>query len=147
MEIADALRQYGAESTSDTRELWRRMLFNVLISNTDDHPRNHGFIYVGPSGWRLSPAYDLNPVPADIRPRIISMTIDEADGICSLGLIMKHAEYFDISAKHARVAAKEVANVVKNWRGKAQELGIPKGEIERMATAFEHDDLRNAAKL
>ena len=72
LEIVDALRQHGAAPKADMEALWRRMVFNILISNTDDHLRNHGFLYAGQAGWRLSPAYDLNPVPTDIKPRILS---------------------------------------------------------------------------
>jgi serine/threonine-protein kinase HipA len=75
MEIADALRPYAAAAKEDLAALWRRIVFNVLISNTDDHLRNHAFVYVGTSGWRLSPAYDLNPVPTDIKPRMLSTSI------------------------------------------------------------------------
>jgi serine/threonine-protein kinase HipA len=82
MEIGDALLRYGADPKTDQRALWRRMVFNILIANTDDHLRNHAFIYEGPNGWRLSPAYDLNPVPTDIKPRILSTTITEDDGTC-----------------------------------------------------------------
>lgn len=72
LEIADALRQYGAATKDDLAQIWRRIVFNVLISNSDDHLRNHGFLYGSHVGWRLSPAYDLNPVPVDIRPRVLS---------------------------------------------------------------------------
>ena len=72
LEIVDALRQHGAAPKADMEALWRRLVFNILISNTDDHLRNHGFLYAGQEGWRLSPAYDLNPVPTDIKPRILS---------------------------------------------------------------------------
>jgi serine/threonine-protein kinase HipA len=70
MEIADALRQYGAKPEEDCAQLWRRIVFSILISNSDDHLRNHGFLYNPTGGWRLAPAYDLNPVPLDIKPRI-----------------------------------------------------------------------------
>ena len=63
LEIVDALRQHGAAPKANMEALWRRLVFNILISNTDDHLRNHGFLYAGQEGWRLSPAYDLNPVP------------------------------------------------------------------------------------
>ena len=69
LEIVDALRQHGAAPKADMEALWRRIVFNILISNTDDHLRNHGFLYEGHDGWRLSPAYDLNPVPTDIKPQ------------------------------------------------------------------------------
>ena len=71
-EFVDALRQHGAAPKQDMHMLWRRIVFNVLISNTDDHLRNHGFLYDGPDGWRLAPAYDLNPVPVDIKPRVLA---------------------------------------------------------------------------
>lgn len=65
-------------------ELWRRIVFSILISNTDDHLRNHGFLYSGQPGCRLSPAYDLNPVPVDIKPRLLTTAINEDDGTASL---------------------------------------------------------------
>src|ERR1019366_1989406 len=80
LEVADVIQRYGAEPTEDLHELWRRIVFSVLISNTDDHLRNHGFLYEGNRGWRLSPAYDLNPVPVQFRPRVLSTLINEQDG-------------------------------------------------------------------
>ena len=68
LEFVDVLRQHGAAPKEDMRALWRRIVFSILISNTDDHLRNHGFLWTGSAGWRLSPAYDLNPVPTDIKP-------------------------------------------------------------------------------
>jgi hypothetical protein len=91
MEIADGLRQHGAAAKDDIRELWRRIVFNVLISNTDDYLRNHGFLYEGPAGWWLSPAYDLNPVPVDIKPRILTTAINEDDNTASLDVAMSVA--------------------------------------------------------
>lgn len=63
------MRAHGAAAAQDLAELWRRIVFSVLISNTDDHLRNHGFLYVGAVGWRLSPVFDVNPVPSDIKDR------------------------------------------------------------------------------
>jgi len=74
LEIVDALRQHGAAPKADMEALWRRLVFNILISNTDDHLRNHGFLYAGQEGWRLSPAYDLNPQPTDIKPQLTAGT-------------------------------------------------------------------------
>ena len=73
-------------------------VFNILISNMDDHLRNHGFLYEGPAGWRLSPAYDLNPVPIDIKPRVLTTAINEDDGTASLELALSVAEYFEVDA-------------------------------------------------
>jgi serine/threonine-protein kinase HipA len=83
LEIIDALRQYGSQPEKDCAQLWRRIVFNILIANTDDHLRNHGFLYQL-RGWKLSPAYDMNPTPSDIRPRVLSLAIDEADNSGSL---------------------------------------------------------------
>jgi serine/threonine-protein kinase HipA len=125
-------------------ELWRRMVFNILVSNTDDHLRNHGFLYAGPDGWRLAPAYDLNPVPVDIRPRVLTTAIDLDDATASLELAREVAGYFELDDTHARAIAKEVGQAVSDWRGEAVLGGLPVAQIDRMASAFEHDDLRAA---
>ena len=93
LELVDALRQHGAAPKEDMEALWRRMVFNVLISNTDDHLRNHAFLYEGPNGWRLSPAYDLNPVPTDIKPRMLATAITEDDNTASVDLAFDVAGY------------------------------------------------------
>jgi serine/threonine-protein kinase HipA len=144
MEIADALRQHGAASKEDIRELWRRIVFDVLISNTDDHLRNHGFLYSGPTGWRLSPAYDLNPVPVDVKPRILTTAINEDDNTASLELAMSVAPYFGLDDARARADAGAVARAVETWRDEAARHGLKKEEIARMASAFEHQDLEAA---
>lgn len=144
LEIVDALRQHGATPKADMRALWRRLVFNILISNTDDHLRNHGFLYAGQEGWQLSPAYDLNPVPTDIKPRILTTAINEDDGTASLVLAMEVAEYFELDGAKARQIAAEVGKSVSKWREEAARHGIGKAEIDRMASAFEHDDLKQA---
>lgn len=146
-EIADALRMHGAAARTDLPQLWRRMVFTVLISNTDDHLRNHGFLYAGPGGWRLSPAYDLNPVPVDVRPRVLSTAIAvDLDPTASLDMAIEVAEFFDLKPDAARAIAAEVAAAVTRWRETAVNLGIARAEIDRMESAFEHDDLA-AARL
>lgn len=144
LEIVDALRQHGASPKEDIEALWRRLVFNILISNTDDHLRNHGFLYEGQSGWRLSPAYDLNPMPIDLKPRVLSTMITEDDSTASLGLAIEVAGYFDLNSSKAKTIAAEVAQSVSNWRKEAARHGLGKTEIDRMATAFEHDDLKLA---
>jgi len=144
LEIVDALRQHGAAPKEDMQALWRRLVFNVLISNTDDHLRNHGFLYEGPDGWRLSPAYDLNPVPTDIKPRILCTAINEDDSTASLVLAMEVAGYFDVDADKAREIAAQVGNAVSKWRDEAARHGLTKPEIDRMTSAFEHQDLEMA---
>jgi serine/threonine-protein kinase HipA len=144
LEIADAISIAGAKPQEDLAELWRRMVFTVLISNTDDHMRNHGFLYHGTSGWVLSPAYDINPTPVDIKPRILSSSIDETDQRASLDLVFEVAEYFGLKPKLAREIVFEVGTAVAQWQKEASSLGLSDSEIKRMASAFEHEDLEKA---
>ena len=144
LELADVLRQYGAAPIEDMRALWRRIVFGVLISNTDDHLRNHGFLWTGPAGWRLSPAYDLNPVPVDIKPRVLTTTINLDDGTASLKLALEVADYFELTMDEAWLAIAEVGKAVATWRKVAAKFGLTTAEINRMASAFEHEELRAA---
>ncbi len=144
LEFVDALRQHGASPKEDMYALWRRIVFSIMISNTDDHLRNHGFLYAGPAGWRLSPAYDLNPVPTDIKPRILTTAIDLSDGTASLKLALEVAAYFELGRDQARIIAAEVGRATATWRREAKKLGISAAEIERMASSFEHEDLKQA---
>ncbi len=147
LEIADAIRQHGGSPKEDLHALWRRMVFNILISNTDDHLRNHGFLYEGINGWRLSPAYDLNPVPTDIKPRILTTAINEDDGTASLDLALQVANYFELEIEDAKMVAAEVGLAVSKWQSEAAVLGISAKEINRMSSAFEHKDLKAALRF
>lgn len=144
LEIAEALRQCGAAPNEDLQQLWRRIVFNVLISNTDDHLRNHGFLYEGAKGWRLSPAYDMNPVPVDVKPRVLSTAIDPDDPSASLDLAFSVSEYFGLKEKDARAIAAEIGRTVSTWRKEAATQGLSKAETDRMQSAFEHEDLKKA---
>ncbi len=141
LEIADALRRHGAAAKLGLAELWRRIVFNILISNTDDHLRNHGFLYDHPHGWHLSPAYDLNPTPTQIGPRVLRTYIDEYDGTASLDGALATAAYYGLDLDQAKRIAGEVAAAVQTWRAEAAGLGATATSIGRMESAFEHDDL------
>jgi serine/threonine-protein kinase HipA len=147
LELVDVLRRYGAAPKEDLHALWRRIVFNVLISNTDDHLRNHAFLYSGADGWRLAPAYDLNPVPVDIRPRVLTTAIDLDDGSASLDLAQGVAAYFELDDREAQAIAFEVGQAVAAWRRVAGRHGLPEAEIDRMASAFEHEDSVAAREL
>ena len=148
LEISDALRIHAAAAAEDMSALWRRLVFNILVSNTDDHLRNHGFLYAGPEGWRLSPAYDLNPVPTDIKPRLLSTAITEdLDVTASLELALETAKHFGLNSVAAREVIVEVYSSVRRWREEASKFGVRNAEIDRMETAFEHEDADLAAAL
>ena len=146
-EIVDALTQYGAQAKTDAHALYRRVVFSVLISNVDDHLRNHGFLWLGKAGWSLSPAYDLNPVPSDIKARVLTTNINLDEGTCSIDLLEEAAAYFGLGLISARAIIKEVAVVTATWRETAREAGAKAAEITRMASAFEHDELRRGLAL
>ncbi len=146
-EIVDALAEHGAQGKTDAQALYRRVVFSVLISNVDDHLRNHGFLWRGKAGWSLSPAYDLNPVPTDIKARVLTTNIDLDEGTCSLELLEEASEYFALTLAQARAIIKEVATVTATWREAARSVGARSAEVNRMASAFEHEDLQRALAL
>ncbi len=142
LEIAYAITLNGASPNRDLEELWRRIIFNVLISNTDDHLRNHGFLYERHKGWRLSPAYDVNPTPIETKARLLSTSIDFDDPTASIDLARSVRDDFRIKKTRASEIIKEVALAVKEWRSVAARFGLKNKEIDRMTSAFEHEDLR-----
>jgi serine/threonine-protein kinase HipA len=146
-EIVDALAEQGAQAKTDAAELYRRVAFSVLISNVDDHLRNHGFLWAGKQGWTLSPVYDLNPTPVDLKARVLTTNIDLDEGTCSIELLQSASEYFGLALKDARLIIRDVATATSTWRDIASEVGARRAEITRMASAFEHDDQTKALKL
>ena len=146
LEIAEFLRREGSKVNEDLAQLWRRIVFNMLVSNTDDHLRNHGFLRE-PNGWRLAPAYDLNPMPADVKPRIHALAIDESDGMASLETALRIVPMFGMTEESARAIAAEAGTAVGRWRGAAARYGLTPDEAERMSSAFEHEDLNAATRM
>jgi serine/threonine-protein kinase HipA len=146
-ELVDVLTQVGAAADADAREMYRRMVFNVLISNVDDHLRNHGFLWSGSTGWRLSPVYDLNPTPTDVRARILTTGISPDEFTCDLPLVLDVAGYFGLSDSEAKAIVRDVARVTATWRAAATARGARPAEVRRMESAFEHDDLTRALAL
>ena len=143
LELADVLRQQGSMPEADLAQLWRRIVFNILVSNTDDHLRNHGFLRDA-RGWRLSPAFDMNPCPVDVKRRIHVLAIDEVDGTASLDMALAVVQQFALSGDAAREIVTEVGAAVSKWRDAAKACKLKPAEIERMSSAFEHDDFRKA---
>jgi serine/threonine-protein kinase HipA len=138
LEIIDAIRQYGAAPEQDCAQLWRRIVFNILIANTDDHLRNHGFLYAaGGGGWHLSPAFDLNPTPVDVRARVLSLAIDETDDTADVEVALGMARQCGLKPDAARAILAEVKAAIDQWRNVAARHGLSTREIERMASAFE----------
>ena len=123
----------GASPKEDLHELWHRIVFSMAVSNTDDHLRNYGFIMTR-RGWRLSPAYDVNPSPDGEN---LSLTVNGTDSMIDLGLAMEVAPYFEMSAEEAgRYIKSTTAMVRESWEPLARRYGASSGSIARMRPAF-----------
>jgi len=133
LELVDLLQSRGANTREDCAQLYRRVVFSILIHNTDDHLRNHGF-FIGDRGISLSPAYDLNP--SNDRDQL-SLAINEVDTVCDVSVAREaHADY-GLSKTEADAIIAKTAAAVRRWKSEAARLGIPKSEQELMAPAFE----------
>lgn len=133
LDIAAFIRGYGANPKGDLRELWRRIVFNMSVNNTDDHLRNHAFLFTH-KGWVLSPLYDVNPVPYGDE---LSLNVAENDNHISLELAVDVAPRFGISKEEALILAKSITDTVRtHWERLASECGLSHGEIENMRPAF-----------
>ena len=133
LEIARVLIAHGAQTNVDLYQLWSRIVFNLLVSNADDHLRNHGFILVPGKGWRLSEAFDMNPVPD---AHGLKLNISAADNALDLDLARSVAAYFRVSKQLADETIARSQSVVKQWRTIAGSLKVPARQQDRMAAAF-----------
>lgn len=117
----------------DLLELWRRIVFNLAVSNTDDHLRNHGFL-IGESGWLLSPMYDVNP---NIYGDTLSLNVDSDSNLIDFNLALSVAKLYGLTDAQATNGLKEIKNIVEvNWRKLAGQYGLSRSETEEMSPAF-----------
>ena len=145
-EIADAIRSHGHRPTQDLRQLWRRLAFNLLITNVDDHLQNHGFLHVAHGQWRLAPAFDINPFPD--KERESKTWLSEQDGpITDIAMLLARASYFALDAQQAQAVLAEIHAAVSNWRRVAlgPEVGLCPAELDDFAPAFEHEQMKAVA--
>ena len=132
LDLVGFIMQHSADAKIDLEQLWRRMAFNVLVSNTDDHLRNHGFILT-PRGWRLSPAYDMNP---NEMGNGLTLNISENSNELDISLALETAHLYQLKREHADRILKEMHREISNWRVVAKKFGIRNGEIEQLKPAF-----------
>jgi serine/threonine-protein kinase HipA len=133
LELADYIRANGAEPKQDLIELWKRIVFNMAVSNTDDHLRNHGFLLMS-SGWRLSPLFDVNPIPSGDR---LSLNVSEYDNSIDLSLAIEVAEYFGLTKDESvRISADICETVKDSWVKIAELYGLSRDTVEYMRPAF-----------
>ena len=132
LDIAEFIQFNESNNKQELHQLWRRMVFNIAISNTDDHLRNHGFI-LNKNGWKLSPAYDINP---SIDKDGLSLNIDANNNSLDFDLAKSVGEYFQLKEKQMDDILKEIKAAIKNWKTEATKIGISKAEISLMSSAF-----------
>jgi serine/threonine-protein kinase HipA len=134
LHLAEWIMRYGANAKleADLEQLWRRIVFSICVSNADDHLRNHGFLLT-PTGWKLSPAYDLNPVETATG---LSLNISDTDNSLELDLALEVASFCRLKESQARQIIREIQIAVRTWPAVAQQLGIPRNEQELVARAF-----------
>lgn len=137
IEIIDAMRSTCKNFVDDARQLWRRLVFNYLITNVDDHLRNLGFLYVGENKWRLAPAFDLNPFPDKYAESKTWLSEDNGP-IVSIEQLLAYASQFELSALQAHTILNEVMHAVKQWKKVAlsPEVGLQAGEMNDFQSAF-----------
>lgn len=135
LDLAEFIIRKGGNVGEDLTELWKRIVFNIAIKNTDDHLRNHGFI-LSASGWCLAPAYDVNPIYFGTG---LTLHISETDNSLDFNLAVSVAQYFRVTESMAVDTINEIKQVVKGWRHIAKKYGIPSNEQALMAAAFEYD--------
>lgn len=134
LDIAEFIQYSSSQNKKDLNQLWKRIIFNISISNTDDHLRNHGFILTE-NGWILSPAFDINP---SIDKSGLALNIDTDDNALEFELAKSVGEYFQLTDSEMEIIISEVKKAVSNWKIIAQDIGIPKSEQEIMASAFRY---------
>ncbi len=147
-EIADAIRANGFDPAKDTQQLWRRILFNLLITNVDDHLQNHGFLHVARGQWRLAPAFDMNPFPD--KERESKTWLSEQDGpVTELGTLMARCRYFALTQAEALSVLGTVHGAVADWKNVALSAAVGLGprELGDFAPAFEHKQMEAAKAL
>jgi serine/threonine-protein kinase HipA len=133
LDLVAFIKAYGSSPKKDLIELWKRIVFNMAVTNTDDHFRNHGFILTK-NGWRLSPLYDVNPVPYGDE---LSLNVNSSDNSISLELAVESAPYYNISTEDAVKLGNEIVTTVNdNWERLAKQYGINHSSIEYMRPAF-----------
>lgn len=146
-DIADALRTYAFDAKADLTELYRRILFTILVSNNDDHLKNHGLLHVANGQWALSPAFDINPQPN--RHRYLETGISEESGNeASIEAALDAARFFEIDRDQARIILRDVSRVVDSrWRIECRKAGMSAREVRDYTLAFEHEEMRTARRL
>mgnify|MGYP003121535502 CR=1 FL=1 len=146
-DLAQFIRQHSDNPLADLRELWSRIVFTVLVSNTDDHLKNHGFVYAGEGQWSLSQLFDVNPQPE--RHRLLKTAIIEGEPFAaSIALALEAAVFFSLGKDEARELARAMARQIRqSWEDTMRNHGVTGAELRSLEPAFEHAESETALGL
>jgi serine/threonine-protein kinase HipA len=146
-EIVDFMRAYVADPQADFRELFLRLVFTILVSNKDDHLKNHGFLYVGSGRWRLSPVFDVNPAP-DRNPHLETAILEGGTHDRSIRLALEACEFFDIAEADARRMIRETAQRISDeWREVLRQAGVSGALAREYEAAFVNEETNLALAM
>ena len=147
-EILDLMRSHCKNFVADAKQLWRRLVFNHLITNVDDHLQNIGFLYANNNQWRLAPAFDLNPFP-DKEPESKTWLSEDTGPITSVKQLLDQATRFELTPVAANTVLGEVVEAVRQWKAVAStpDVGLKQGECVDFKSAFEHNSIEQATRL
>jgi serine/threonine-protein kinase HipA len=137
VDIANSIRMYGSDAGNDLKELWRRMVFNIVINNVDDHLNNHGFLHHGNGQWRLAPAFDLNPFP-DKEPSLKTWISEDSGDTASLEAALECAVLFGLKSQAAASVVKQVKSATRRWKDIAKSIGMSAKDVRAYEPAFAH---------
>lgn len=146
-EIVDFMRSYSPDPSNDFRELYRRLIFTILVSNKDDHLKNHGFLYVGAGQWRLSPVFDVNPAP-DRNPHLETAILEGGAHDRSITLALEACAFFEIPETEARETIRTTAQRISDgWREALRQVGVAGALARDYEPAFVNDQMATALKI
>ncbi len=147
-ELLAVMKEVCANYVGNAQELWRRQVFNHLITNVDDHLQNVGFLYVGDNQWQLSPAFDINPMPDKDRESKTWLSEDTGP-ITSISQLLGQASQFELTRDQALAIVRELVEAISQWRtvGQSADVGMTTRELNEFDLAFEHSSLIEARKL
>jgi serine/threonine-protein kinase HipA len=132
LDLAGFIVQHSPAAREDLEQLWRRMVFNILVSNTDDHLRNHGFI-LSTNGWRLSPAFDMNPNETG---NGLTLNVSESSNEQHVELALETADLYRLKSERAEGILRELQQEISKWQSIARKIGLSSTEIEQVKRAF-----------
>jgi serine/threonine-protein kinase HipA len=136
LDIVDAITRFSPDASSDRKELFKRMVFNIFCNNSDDHMRNHGFLYAENGQWELSPAYDIVPFPQSTETYKLALHIGDEGTIANISNALSAAKHFGIKISEAEQIIEEVREATKNWKTFFADCGAESQDIERLSSCF-----------